>query len=66
MTVSSQLHQLQAVRTLPGIEEALSRCPTLPPLAAPDAPSLKTTAAFVGSLLSCPSVLAWFLLPRVF
>ena len=50
---------------LPSLQDALAKSPTLPPLAAPDAPSLKQTAAFVGTLLTAGSALAWLILPRV-
>ena len=56
---------LEAAQTLPGLHEALGRSPTLPPLPASDAPSLKTTATFVGTLLTAASALAWLVLPQV-
>ncbi len=61
----AHLAHLESVATLPGVQEALAKSPTLPPLAAADAPSLKSTATFVGTLLTAASALAWLVLPRI-
>lgn len=57
--------RLEAVATLPGVQEALAKSPTIPPLAGADAPSLSATATFVGTLLTAAGALAWLVLPRV-
>lgn len=61
----SQLLAVQHTPVLSDVQAALAKSPTLPPLPAPDAPSLASTATFVGSLLTAAGAMAWLLLPRV-
>lgn len=56
---------LEAAQVLPGVQAALAKSPTLPPVAAADAPSLRTTATLVGTLLTTAGAFAWLILPRV-
>jgi hypothetical protein len=51
--------------TLPGVQEALLRSPTVPPALDASAPGLARAARFVSVLLGSATAFAWLVLPQV-